>query len=91
MCPHQHQVNLQKKKKVKMRKKDRETHQGTETGETGGGWGGEKKKRGMNELIMSHFYTGSSDYTNGGYGQKIFCTAYGTSAAICASFHKNWH
>lgn len=39
---------------------------------------------------MSHFYTGSSDYTNGGNGQKIFCMAYGTSAAICASFHKNW-
>lgn len=39
---------------------------------------------------MSHFYNGSSDYTNGGNGQKIFCMAYGTSAAICASFHKNW-
>lgn len=39
---------------------------------------------------MSHFYTGSSDYTNGGNVQKIFCMAYGTSAAICASFHKNW-
>lgn len=53
---------------------------------------GENKgeKIGRNELIMSHFYTGSSDYTNGGNGQKIFCMAYGTSAAICASFHKNW-
>lgn len=50
----------------------------------------ERKKLGRNELIMSHFYTGSSDYTNGGNVQKIFCMAYGTSAAICASFHKNW-
>lgn len=48
-------------------------------------------KMGRNELTMSRFYTESSDYTNGGNSQKIFCMAYGTSAAICASFHKNWH
>lgn len=28
------------------------------------------KKLGRNELIMSHFYTRSSDYTNGGNSQK---------------------
>lgn len=51
-------------------------------------WGA---RMGRNELTMSRFYTEPSDYTNGGNGQKIFCMAYGTSAAICASFHKNWH
>lgn len=40
---------------------------------------------------MSHFYIGSSDYTNGGNRQKYSVMAYGTSAAICASFHWNWH
>lgn len=70
-----------KKKRAREGERERETQRGTEK---------EKKKLGRNELIMSHFYTGSSDYTNGGNGQKIFCMAYGTSAAICASFHKNW-
>lgn len=69
-----------KENEEKKRKKN--TQRGTEKEK--------KKKLGRNELIMSHFYTGSSDYTNGGNGQKIFCMAYGTSAAICASFHKNW-
>jgi len=40
---------------------------------------------------MSHFYIGSSDCTNGGNRQKYSVMAYGTSAAICASFHWNWH
>lgn len=70
-----------KENEEKKRKKN--TQRGTEKEK-------KKKKLGRNELIMSHFYTGSSDYTNGGNGQKIFCMAYGTSAAICASFHKNW-